>query len=109
MAGNSGKLPSDAPVVRSRVILDAAAKFSRIEHRLPDHLADFALKNVRPDLRIGAPLDLAAIMVVFCGAAIAAVYGLVIDADLSRGLDNLVVSSRRRATAPTDPALDEPA
>src|SRR5262249_22004883 len=92
MPGNSGKLPSDAPVVRSPVILDAAAKFYRIEHRLPDHLEDLALKNMRSDLRIAASLDLASIMVVLSGATITAIYGLMIHADLSRGLYDLVVS-----------------
>src|SRR5258706_1842276 len=81
---NACKLARDAPVVQFRADVDAALKLARIEHDLPDHLEDFALKDMGADLGIAAAFDLCPIVHVLLGAPIAAVHGPMIDRHLAR-------------------------
>jgi hypothetical protein len=59
------------------------------------------------DPRIAAPLDLRPVMHIFLRLAIAAVRSAMIDGHLTRGVDDLMVSSRRRTPRPAHAALNE--
>jgi hypothetical protein len=59
------------------------------------------------DLGILAAPDPGPVVHVLLGAAIAAVHGAMIDGQLSRGIHDLVVASRRRRPATAHAALNQ--
>jgi hypothetical protein len=107
--GDPCELPRGTPVVHSGATLDAAAKFTGIEHGLPDHLEDVALKDMRGDRGVPAAFNLRSVVVVLSRAAIAAVCGVMIHGNSPRGAHNLLPSSKGRTPTAADPALDEAA
>jgi hypothetical protein len=102
-------LPRRTLVVQSRAALHAAAKLSRIEHGLPDHLEDFGLKDMRRDNGVPTAFDLRSVVVVLSRAAIAAVRGLMIHGHVPRGAHDLLPPSKGRAPASAHSALNEAA
>src|SRR5262249_54819785 len=95
LLGDPGELPRGTPVIESCATLHAAAKFSRIEHGLPDHLEDVALKDMRGDRGVAAAFDLRSVVIVLSRAAIAAVRGVMIHGHFARGVDELSPTSKR--------------
>ena len=94
LSGDPCELLRGTPVVYSNTALDATAKFSGIEHGLPDHLEDVALKDMRGDRGVPAAFDLRPVVVVLSRAAIAAVRGVMIHGHFARGVHELSPTSK---------------
>jgi hypothetical protein len=107
LLGDLCELLRGSPVVDFGAGLDAAAKFCGIEHGLPDHLEDLALKNMGGDLRVPAAYDLRPVVVVLSRAAVAAVRGVMIHGHSSRGTHDLLPSSEGRTPTSAHAALHE--